>query len=326
MLWYLSLDTTPAKKMLRVLELVEKGREWDKALKNVLNTKPYRYMLFAHDLSTGDIFKVMKALSEGKEVEGKLSSIYNEYKKCLENKEEYYSLVKKIDENKNEILREACRRASEYLPKNTEVEAKIYFVVGGSDAYGVNLIDTLAVVMNITHFLGNLNKLSAVLAHELHHKALGHYGREIYWRLTRKGLINMRNVYEILLEVMGEGIASLVASPYLAFEKYLALKESIKEEYRKVETGIIKAYAGKNVLNELYPNIGPVYTVGLDMSLKIETTLGKQKLVETLNDPTTFSFFCNYMRAVDLSGEGYYFSTETIEILSELKEKINNMI
>ena len=326
MLWYLSLDTAPAKKMLRVLELLEKGGEWTKALKNILNTKPYRYMLFTHDLTTSDIFEVMKALSEGRKIEGRLFHIYNEYKKCLEHKQEYYNLIEEIEENKNEILRDACRRATEYLPDNTEVEAKIYFIIGGSDAYGVNLIDTLAVVMNLSHFLGNLNKLSAVLAHELHHKALGHYTREIYWRLTRKGLINIRNVYEILLEVMGEGVASLVSSPYLVYEKYIALKENIKEDYRKVETGIIEAYAGKETFSKLYSGIDPIYTVGLDMSIAIETTLGKNKLVETLKDPTTFSFFYNYMRAVDLSGEGYYFSSKTIKILSELKERINNML
>ncbi|RLE81606.1 MAG: hypothetical protein DRJ52_03830 [Thermoprotei archaeon] len=331
MLWYLSLDTTPAKKMLGVLEILKKGGDWVKILEKVLKLRAYRYMLFSHNLSTLDLIKVLKKLYIGEKPEKRLKHLYEEFLEYLNNIDAYYDFIETVELEKNKVLSEACRRATTYLPEETEVVAKAYLVLGGSNAYGVNLIDTTAIVMNIACFLNDINQLSAILGHELHHKAIGQYYREVYWRLSRSGSLDLRNVYRIVSEIVGEGVASLVASPYAALRKYTQLRENIQKEYRKVEEGIIRAYEGSSqeaeeIFNKLYRNMGSIYMVGVDMSLQVENTLGKNKLVESLKDLSTFTFFSNYMKAVDLKGEGYYYSSKTIEIISELKEKIINLL
>ena len=59
-------------------------------------------------------------------------------------------------------------------------------------------------------YFKSLEVLIEALAHEVHHKALWKH-REAYVRLTRNGPRNLRGVFEVVNEVVGEGVASIIS-------------------------------------------------------------------------------------------------------------------
>ena len=326
MQYRIEIDTSPLKDMLYTLKKIRYLNKED--LKKILYSRAYRYMLFTNSLSTNDLIEILDNLSRGSEPkEDRLKWIYNEFKNCMENIDKYYSFVNSIELRKAEIIGSAYSRAMKYLSENTEIDVKVYIVIGGSDAYGVNLLDTKAIIMNSTHFLDNIDKFIAILAHEIHHKALWR-SREIYWRLEKRGLIILKYIYDIMSEIVGEGVASIVASPYIMMEKYNLLKNNINREYAAVEEGIINIYEkfsekrAREIFDKLYTNVGPIYMVGIDMALKIEKYLGRKDLIETLEDPTSYTFFKKYVTSLNEMENPYIYSEKLIKILGEVYRKI----
>ncbi|RLE58923.1 MAG: hypothetical protein DRJ32_05540 [Thermoprotei archaeon] len=326
------VDVSPLENMLKIINYLKK-RERIKfsQLKELLNSRAYRYMLFTHFLSTSDIVKVFSYLQKGSQPrEEKLKWLYNEFKNCIKNIDKYYKFAETLKSGKAEVIEQACNRVMGYLPGSAEIEAKVYVLIGGSDAYGVNLLDTSAIIMNSTHFLNNIDKFTAVLAHELHHKALWR-SREVYWRLDRIGLPRIKYVYDIISEVIGEGVASIVAAPYVMFEKYNLIKDNIRREYEAVEEGIINIYENfseekaERIFSQLYSNIGPIYMVGIDMALKIEKHQGRESLIESLDDPTAYIFFEKYMEVAKEQENAYIYSEKLMQVIRKVRDTVTEI-
>jgi len=319
----------PAREMLGVLRSIKEGLPWKERALRLLVDKSYRYMMFSNDFSRPDLMEIMESLSDGKELgDQRLRWLHKELLGYLNRLDDISAFLDELESKKNEIVSEACEKAREYLPKSARIEADIYLVIGGSDAYGVNLLDTGAIVMNVGLFVSHMEEMITMMAHELHHKAENR-SREIYWRFHRSGPKNLGRVYEIVSELIGEGIATLVTFPFGLAHKYFVIKEKISDEYKKVEDGIQEVYQNttderaKEIFTSLYAHAGPLYMVGCDMAKKIEDTLGKEELIAVAQEPLLF--FQTYRKAVNKSGGGYEFSINTLEIIQKLQEKINLM-
>jgi len=323
------LIVDPAREMLGVLHSIKQGLPWKERALRLLVDKSYRYMLFSNNFSRQDLMEILESLSSGNEpVDQRLRWLHKELLGYLNRLDDISIFLDELENKKNEIVSEASEKARKCLPKLARIEADIYLVIGGSDAYGVNLLDTGAIVMNVGLFVSHMEEMITMMAHELHHKAENR-SREIYWRFHRSGPKNLGRVYEIVSELIGEGIATLVTFPLGLAHKYFVIKEKISEEYKKVEDGIQQVYQNttderaKEIFETLYAHAGPLYMVGCDMAKKIENTLGKEELIAAAQEPLLF--FQTYKKAVNKSGEGYEFSINTMKIIQKLQEKINLM-
>ena len=282
-------------------------------------------MLFHNNLTSKDFVKILKSIGEksSKSFKGVIKFFHNEYSRYSENIPKYKDFLLKIVVKWNNVKEKVFKILVEYLPKWSEVDAKVYLVLGGDSAYGVNLLDTSAVLLNIGDF-ENLEVLVEALAHELHHKALWK-SREVYQRLSRSGFTSLKGVYDITSEVLGEGVASIISRSFGPFQKYLRIRHEIDKYYRQVEEAILAVYDGtktsEEVLDELYPNMGAIYMVGIDMSLKIIEKFGTKGLRGSLNDLSTYTFFETY----NMVTSTYRYSEKVINILRELKQKIEEI-
>jgi len=316
----ISLDVSPAYTILKYLETRDSC-----ILKALLDNRGIRYMLFHNNLTSNDFVKILKSIAEGRGelLKGTMEFLYDEYSRYSENILKFMDFLLKIVAEWNSIKEKVFEMFTEYLPEWSEVNAKVYLVLGGDDAYGVNLLDTNAVLLNIGK-LRSQEVLVEALAHELHHKALWKF-REVYQRLLRRGFTNLRGVYSITSEILSEGIASIISRSFGPFQKYLRIRQEIDKYYRRVKEAIIAVYNGvkteEEALNELYPNMGPIYMVGIDMSLKIEEKLSREGIRELLNDTSTCAFFKTYNK---IAGN-YKYSEQIVSILEELKQKIEEI-
>ncbi len=295
----------------------------------LLGTKGYRYMMFHNNFSRQDLMGIIGSLSEGHEpADQRIKWLYKELSSYVNRLDEVSAFLKGVESKQNEIVSEACEKAKRYLPESAEIEADIYLVIGGDDAYGANLIDTRAIVMNVGLFASKLQEMIAILAHELHHKA-DNQSLEVYWRFQRKGPKDLARLYSIVSELIGEGVATLVTFPLGLASKYFATKENIDREYNKVESGIqqmsldITDERANEIFENLYANAGPLYMVGCDMAKKIEEILGRDTLVAAIQEP--LQFFQAYNESVIKSGEGYGFSVHTTRLIQRLQDEINRM-
>jgi len=319
----------PAVEMLEVLRSVKEGSSWEERALGLLGRKSYRYVMFTIDLSRKDLMEILESLlNRGNHLAQRLRWLHKELSGYLNRLDDISTFLGRLETTGNEIASRAREKAEKYLPKSAKIEADIYLVIGGSDGYGVNLLDTRAVVMNAGLFISQLEEMIAMMAHELHHKAENR-SREIYWRFHRTGPKNLERVYDIVSELIGEGIAALVTFPYGFAHKYALIKENNNIEYKKVEDGIQESHQditdkrGKEIFASLYSHGGPLYMVGCDMAKKIEDAFGREKLIVSAQEP--LSFFQAYRRVVDGVDEGYKFKSNTIGIIQELQEKINHM-
>lgn len=323
----LSLD--PAREMLKVMRSINKGLPWKEKALGLLSDKGYRYMMFAKNYSKRDLMEIMESLSKMEvPADQRLVWLYKELIKCNNRLDDISTYLDELEKRKTEIVSKASEKAGKYLLDMDDIEADIYLVIGSLDAYGVNLLDTRAIVIDVVEFISEVDELVAMMAHELHHKA-GNRGREIYWRLHRNGPKDLERAYSIVSELIGEGLATLVTFPYGLFRKYSAVKPKIDDEYEKVEEGIkqmcqnITDERADEIFGSLYNNAGPLYMVGCDMAMKVEKTFGREKLVTAAQEP--LQFFQAYKEAVTKTGEGYEFSASTMNIIQKLQGHIDLM-
>lgn len=324
------LFSDPARQMINVLRNIKAGQLWKKRALDLLESKGYRYMMFSGNFSRKDVVATLESLTEGKElVNERLGWFPRQMLGYLSRLEDASAFLDELESKKDRSMSHAAEKAEKYLPESAEIEADIYLVLGGSDAYGVNLLDTRAVVVNVGSYLSQMNELTAVLAHELHHKAENR-SREIYWRLHRNGPKNLKRVYSIVDELIGEGIATLVTFPYYFAYKYSSIREKIDDEYKKVEDGIIESYQDiteerrEQIFSSLYNHAGPLYMVGCDMAKKIEDNQGLEDLVRSYQEPLLF--FQTYENARHKTVEGYRFSERTLAVIKELQDEIDRIL
>ena len=317
----ISLDISGAYLLLSFLE-----RKEETLVEKILNNRGIRYILFHHGISSNDFTRVLKSIIEGKEVNGSyvLRHLYDEYRRCCRLIDEYRKFMLHIVSEWDSITNSVITRVKDYLPDWCSAYVRVYLVLGGDDAYGVNLVDTNAIIINVSYFLNNLDAFIAILAHEVHHKCFWK-NSIVYNRLGKYGE-RIRNVYEILGEIVGEGVASVVSKPYGPYAKYLQVKENIKSFYEKVEEGVLALYEGKysfdDLFVELYCNMGPIYMVGVDMTLKIISSKGLASLKRILDDVSYRSFFVVYN---EISKE-YKFSSKFMRIVDEVASLVKRVI
>jgi len=325
----IKLSIEPAREMLKVMCSIKKGLPWKEKAIGLLSDKGYRYMMFVKNYSRRDLMKILESLSKMEEpTDQRLVWLYGELIDCHNRLDDISTYIDELEKREAEIVSKASEKVGKYLPEKDGIEADIYLVIGGSDAYGVNLLDTRAIVIDIVEFISEIDELVAMMAHELHHKA-GNRSREISRRLHRNGPKDLERAHSIVSELIGEGIATLVMFPYGLFRKYSTVKPQIDVDYEKVEEGINQI--SQNIIDEradeifssLYNNAGPIYMVGCDMAMKIEETFGREKLIDTVQEP--LRFFQTFREAVTKLGEGYEFSSSTMDIIQKLQGQIDLM-
>lgn len=319
----------PAKEMLEVLRSIKEGLPWKNRALSLLECRGYRYMLFHSNLSRRELVETLESLSYGSKPAVETSKWFRkQLSDYVDRLDDISTFLDELESRKDEIVSEAYGKARRYLPESTRIEADIHLVIGGADAYGVNLLDTRAIVMDVGQFLSHLDEIVAMMAHEIHHKAENR-SREIYWRLRKDGPKDLGRVYSVISELIGEGVASLATFPSGFAHKYSALEARINEEYEKVEDGIqrvcqdITDERAEDIFKALYANAGPLYMVGCDMAKRIEDAFGRRELIATIQEPMLF--FNTYRNAVGRSGEGYTFSRDTMKIIRKLQREIDNM-
>jgi len=322
----LFLDTSPVEELLVYF------KKQDPAIKHkLLNNRGIRYMLYHHNLSSRTFLKILQsAVTGGKEsFMGAAAMLHRDILKYIEKHYEYEKLVNEIKASWSKVRGKVSAKVEGYLPDWAEAQVKVYLVPVGDDAYGVNPIDTNAVVINMRYFK-SLEVFIEALAHEVHHKALWKH-REAYARLTRNGPRNLRGVFEVINEVVGEGVASIISPNIAPFQKYRKIKNkgnSLKENYRSVEEAIIMVYReempGEEAVSKLYPNMGPIYMVGIDMALTIEKEYGTWALREVLDDPSVYKFFKMFNQAS--SKTVYKYTSQTLKIIKQLQQRMQQIL
>ncbi len=316
----MDLDVSPAVAIVSYLE-------GSAPLERLLANKGVAYMLYHHGLSSRRFARILESVvSGGEPLEGPIErALYEEYARCRRSPQPYKDFLLRVASSWSDVASEVASAAREYLPEWAEAEVRVYLMVGGDDAYGVNLVDTSAVVCNASYFLEDERRLRATLAHEVHHKALWRH-MVAYRKLLNSGRSRLSAVYGVVSEVVGEGVASVLSRPYGPFRKYLAVRSEIAEHYRRFEEGVLALYRGEraleDVLGELYPNMGPIYMVGIDMTLEIVEALGLRGLRSLLEDASTYDFF----RAYSEVGTRYKYSQATLDALRELRRAVQEVL
>lgn len=83
---------------------------------------------------------------------------------------------------------------------------------------------------------------------------------------------------------------------------------------------VYRGNARRRSRKQLYPNIDPIYMVGIDMALIIENKHGPQALREALDDPSAYKFFNMFNQAP--SKTAYKYSSQTLKIIKQFQQRI----
>lgn len=195
-----------------------------------------------------------------------------------------------------------ARLALAYLPANARIRAKIYPVIKPrTNSFVFDLPDDPAIFLYLDPSVGR-EKFENTLAHELHHIGFGTGcpAPAVAAKIERLPQDRQRVVKWI--GAFGEGFAMLAAAggpdvhPHLVslpedrarWDHDLA---NFNADLRTVERFFLDLDAGKmseQVENEtarsFYGVQGPWYTVGWQMAVVIEKTLGRKRLLESICD------------------------------------------
>ena len=197
----------------------------------------------------------------------------------------------------------AGRLALAYLPKDARVRAKIYPVIKPRDnSFVFEVKEDPAIFLYLDPAVSKA-KFTNTLAHELHH--IG-YGGSCPLKNTSDEIKELPKNVQIALAYLGafgEGFAMLAAAggpdvhPHAVsgaddrarWDKDVA---NFDADLKKVEQFFMDVIAGKLTEDEIQEKgssffgiQGPWYTVGWKMSVVIEKTLGRARLIESFCDP-----------------------------------------
>ena len=196
----------------------------------------------------------------------------------------------------------AARLALAYLPKQARISAKIYPVIKPRTNSFVFEVKTDPAIFLYVDPAVTREKFENTLAHELHH--IG-YGSSCPAKQTSAQNLKLPQSAQTVIQLIGafgEGFAMLAAAggpdvhPHAVsspeerarWDKDMA---NFNDDLKKVETFFINVL--ENRLNEdqiqqtaasFFGVQGPWYTVGWKMSVLIEKTYGRAKLIECICD------------------------------------------
>jgi hypothetical protein len=196
----------------------------------------------------------------------------------------------------------AARLALAYLPKGTQIKAKIYLVIKPRDNSFVFEVKTDAAIFLYLDPTVSREKFENTLAHELHHVGYssGCPTKKVSDEIS--SLPQNKRVVMKLIGTFGEGFAMLAAAgspdthPHAVsspeerarWDKDMA---NFNNDLKKVERFFIDLLENRLTQEEAQKTAasflgvqGPWYTVGWKMSVMIEKTFGRKKLIDCICD------------------------------------------
>jgi hypothetical protein len=204
---------------------------------------------------------------------------------------------------KNADITRAGRLALAYLPKDAQVRAKIYPVIKPRDNSFVFEVKNDPAIFLYLDPAKSREQFENTLAHELHH--IG-YGGSCPSKSTSDEIAKLPLNVQIALKVIGafgEGFAMLAAAGGPDVHPHAVSKPderarwdkdvaNFDEDMKKVEQFLLDVVGGKLTEDQIQKTAfsffgiqGPWYTVGWKMSVVIEKTLGRARLIECFCDP-----------------------------------------
>jgi hypothetical protein len=204
---------------------------------------------------------------------------------------------------KNADVTRSARLALAYLPKEAHIRAKIYPVIKPRDnSFVFDVRNDPAIFLYLDQTVGR-EKFENTLAHELHH--IG-YGSSCPTQQTSEAIAGLGPNTRAVLQwigAFGEGFAMLAAaggpnrhphavSPVVERARWDRDMMNFNSDLKKVEIFFLGILEGRRSEEEVQKDgfaffgvQGPWYTVGWKMSVLIERTYGRQKLIECMCDP-----------------------------------------
>ena len=210
----------------------------------------------------------------------------------------------------------AARRALAYLPKGARIKAKIYPVIKPQENSFVFDVETDPAIILYLNPAIRRDKFENKLAHEFHH--IGH-DSSCPSKQTSDDIARLpKNSRTVVgwIGAFGEGFAMLAAAggPDIHPHAVSTVEErarwdhdisNFNEDLKKVERFYLEILHNhlsdeeiENGGSEFYGTQGPWYTVGWKMSVVIEKTLGRAKLIECICDQR--KLLPTYNRAVKI--------------------------
>jgi hypothetical protein len=203
---------------------------------------------------------------------------------------------------KNADVTGAARLALAYLPKEARIKAKIYPVIKPREnSFVFDLKNDPAIFLYIDPTVSR-EKFENTLAHELHHVG---YGTSCPSKRTSDEVDKLSPNAQTVLALIGafgEGFAMLAAAggPDIHPHAVSSPEErarwdkdaaNFNDDLKKVETFFLKILGDRLTKDEMQKTAssffgvqGPWYTVGWKMSVLIEKTFGRAKLLECICD------------------------------------------
>jgi len=212
------------------------------------------------------------------------------------------ALEETLERWKHADISGAARLALAYLPKRARISAKIYPVIKPKTNSFVTEVKTDPAIFLYLDPAVNKEKFENTLAHELHH--IG-YGSGCPSKRTSDRLAKLpQNVQTVITMIgaFGEGFAMLAAAggPYIHPHAVSSQEERARwdkdianfdDDLKRVEKFFLDVLANRltedemqKIGSEFFGVQGPWYTVGWKMSVLIEKTYGRRKLIECICD------------------------------------------
>jgi Putative zinc dependent peptidase (DUF5700) len=212
------------------------------------------------------------------------------------------ALEETIERWKQADISGAARLALAYLPKQARISAKIYPVIKPRTNSFVFEVKTDPAIFLYVDPTVSKEKFENTLAHELHH--IG-YGSGCPSKRTAAEISKLPESTQIVIRMIGafgEGFAMLAAAggpethPHAVSDQAERARwdkdvANFNDDLKRVEKFFLDVLANR-LTEEQIDNIGasffgvqgPWYTVGWKMSVLIEKTFGRQKLIECICD------------------------------------------
>jgi hypothetical protein len=196
----------------------------------------------------------------------------------------------------------AARLALAYLPGGARIRAKIYPVIKPRDnSFVFDLKNDPAIFLYLDPAVSR-EKFENTLAHELHH--VGYSGSCASRPASGETAKSPSNVQTVLtwVSAFGEGFAMLAAAGGPGVHPHAVSSPEVRarwdkdvanfnDDLKKVETFFLGILDNRLTQDEVqqtassfYGVQGPWYTVGWKMSVLIEKTFGRRKLIECMCD------------------------------------------
>jgi len=212
------------------------------------------------------------------------------------------ALQETLDRWKHADITGAARLALAYLPKQARISAKIYPVIKPRDNSFVFDVKSDPAIFLYLDPAVSKEKFENTLAHELHH--IG-YGSSCPSRRTADRISKLpQNTQTVitLIGAFGEGFAMLAAAGSPDTHPHAVSSEeerarwdkdmtNFSDDLKKVEKFLLDVLASRLTEDEMqqmgsafFGVQGPWYTVGWKMSVTIEKTYGRRKLIECICD------------------------------------------